>query len=67
MCAAGNDGAGSPVTGVKAESTILDGTAIDPLSEDTPYGVKHYYSVIHYGYMWLCEQVTYRPTWHLKQ
>ena len=40
---------------------------IDTLSKNTPYGVKHYYSVIHFGYMWLCEQATYRTTCHPKQ
>ena len=67
VCAAGNDSARRTVTGVKAESMILNGTVIDTLSKNTPYGVKHYYSVIHFGYMWLCEQATYRTTCHPKQ
>ena len=51
-----------PITGTKAEKMIIEGTVIDSFSKEVQYGVKYYYSVLYFGYTWLCEQATYRIT-----
>ena len=51
-----------PITGTKAEKMIIEGTVINSFSKEVQYGVKYYYSVLYFGYTWLCEQATYRIT-----
>ena len=54
------------VMGKEAEQMIIEGTVIDSFSKEVQYGVKYYYSVLYFGYKWLCEQATYRTTCYLK-
>ena len=62
-----NDKVGTKVFGVEAEGIISHGTVTDISSNDSPYGVKYYYSVLYFGYTWLCEQSTYRTTCNLQK
>ena len=61
-----NDKVSTKVFGIDAEDIILHGTVTDTSSNDSPYGVKYYYSVLYFGYTWLCEQATYRTTCNLQ-
>ena len=65
--AVGNDPADSKVVGAQAEDIIFHGTVTDIFSKDSPYGVKYFYTVLHYGYKWLCEQATYRTACYLRK
>ena len=58
--AVGNNAAGNKVFGPEAEFILFHGTVTDISSNDSPYGVKYYYSVLYYGYKWMCEKATYR-------
>ena len=62
---AGNDEATYRVFGAEAEDIIFHGTVTDISSNDSPYGVKYYYAVLHYGYEWMCEQATHRTACYL--
>jgi len=55
------------VSGIEAEKMIREGTVMNSFSKDVQYGVKYYYSVLYFGYTWLCEQATYRTTCYLEQ
>ncbi len=57
----------SMVSGIEAEKMIREGTVMNSFSKDVQYGVKYYYSVLYFGYTWLCEQATYRTTCYLEQ
>ena len=65
--AAGNAPADSKVVGEQAEDIISHGTVTDIFSKDSTYGVKYFYTVLHYGYKWLCEQATYRMSCYLRK
>ena len=65
--AVGNDTADSKVAGGHAEDLIFRGTVTDTFAKNSPYGVKYYYTVLHYGYKWLCEQATYRTACYLRK
>ena len=65
--AVGNDPVDSKVVGAQAEDIIFHGTVTDIVSKDSPYGVKYFYTVLHYGYKWLCEQATYRTACYLRK
>ena len=67
LYAVGNDTAGSKVIGAQAEDIIFHGTVTDIFAKNSPYGVKYYYIVLHYGYKWLCEQATYRTACYLRK
>ena len=62
-----NDKVGTKVFGVEAEDIIFHGTVTDIFAKNSPYGVKYYYTVLHYGYKWLCEQATYRTACYLRK
>ena len=62
-----NDKVGTKVFGVEAEDIIFHGTVTDISSNDSPYGVKYYYSVLYYGYEWMCEQATHRTACYLRK
>ena len=64
---AGNDKVGNKVFGAEAEDIIFEGTVIDISSNDSPYGVKYYYSVLYYGHKWACEQATHRTACYLQK
>ena len=64
---AGNDSAKNKVFGAEAEDIIFHGTVTDISSNDSPYGVKYYYSVLYYGYEWMCEQATHRTACYLRK
>ena len=55
------------ITGENAKRMILDGIVVESFSKEVQYGVKYYYSVLYFGYTWLCEQATYRTTCNLQK
>ena len=55
------------ITGEEAKRMIVDGVVIESFSKEVQYGVKYYYSVLYFGYTWLCEQSTYRTTCNLQK
>ena len=61
-----NDKVGTKVFGVEAEDIIFHGTVTDIFAKNSPYGVKYYYTVLHYGYKSLCEQATYRTACYIQ-
>ena len=64
---AGSDKADNKVFGAEAEDIIFGGTVIDISSNDSPYGVKYYYSVLYYGHKWACEHATHRTACYLQK
>ena len=65
--AVAKDKAGNKVLGAQAEDILFHGTVTDAVSKNSPYGVKYFYSVLYYGYEWICEQATHRTACYLRK